>query len=122
MKKQTCTKTLVPLIKLFPKTEGRKERVRKFVNLCYSYRLWYLIDIEAITGKINISASQRSQTHNQIMSIVAKLFLQPGAEKVFGGSMPNRAAIREMILSHYKKYSSDKPGKNKKLITNIDRL
>jgi hypothetical protein len=111
MKKEERTKTLVSLIKLFPKTKGRKERVRKFVSLCYSYRLWYLIDTGAITGDMNISAGQRSQTHNQIMSIVAKLFLQPGAGKIFGGAMPDRIAIREMILSHYKKYSSDKPGR-----------
>ncbi|MDP2685216.1 MAG: hypothetical protein Q8P20_09355 [bacterium] len=107
-------KTLIDILYLFPKVEGRNERVRNFVNLCYRYLTWYKINTGQSVGDQNISGSKRTQTHNEIMSIIGKLFLQINAEKKFGGNTPDRKTVRNMIIAHADKYQYKKQNKIKK--------
>ncbi|RJO59620.1 hypothetical protein C4546_00835 [Candidatus Parcubacteria bacterium] len=99
------TKNLVSILKLFPPSESRKRRVSNFVRLCYDYYFWYQVD----EGRLEISylpnaGKKRRETHDQVMAIIFKLFLQPNAEKLFGGKMPDRVKVREMIIAHYQKF------------------
>ncbi|MFA6588389.1 MAG: hypothetical protein WCT08_04965 [Patescibacteria group bacterium] len=108
----TPVKNLVMILKLFPKSEKRSRLVRNFVNLCFNYYFWYQVNEGQLDG-INIpeSGKRRKEIHDQIMEIIAKLFLQPDAEKVFGGPVPDRFMVRQIIVEHCQKYGKKRKAK-----------
>jgi hypothetical protein len=91
------------LLRLFPRRPGYRKRQGAFVEQCLAYHMWYRLDIGPVEDRPENAAVRRSEIHNQIMEIVVRLFRQPNAVKKFGGPMPNRAQVRNMIINYLKK-------------------
>jgi hypothetical protein len=91
------------LLNLFPRRPGYRKRQGAFVELCMAYLIWYRYDTGPVEDRPVNAAARRSALHNQIMEIVVRLFRQPNAVKKFGGPIPNRAQVRNMIIHYLKK-------------------
>jgi hypothetical protein len=96
-------RTFVRLLKLFPRKRGYRKRQAAFIELCVAYLMWYRLDIGPVEDRPVNAAARRSEIHNQIMEIVARLFRQPNAVKKFGGRLPDRVQVRNIFIEHLEK-------------------
>ena len=102
VRKDSDTQSLISIIRLFPMSPTRRTLVQRFITQCYVYADAYRSD--EVEHPPPGSAERRTAAHNTVMATVQKLFLQSGAEQMFGGAMPDRNRIREYILTHEARY------------------
>lgn len=106
VRKDADTQSLITIIHLFPKSPTRMQLIRRFVAQCYVYADAYRSDEGASPPPA--SAERRTAAHDVVMAVIQKLFLQSGAERIYGGPMPDRARVREFILQHEVRYRNKK--------------
>ena len=108
------------LLKLFPRVLGCEQRIRYFVSLCRQYCSEVKKDeaLDALYRSEKRRSRQpnakRRKLHDEIMTIVGKLFLQLTAERIFGGPQPNRDQVREKIVKQFTSPSVRKPRRLRK--------
>lgn len=86
-------RTLQELVKYF----GTNEAKAYFLQLCLRYKRAYYESVQAEIAQKE-SYAPRAETHNKIMDIVTRLFLQhPTIQSKFG-VQPDRFEMRKLIL------------------------